>query len=83
MKKDERIIFCGGIPVGSLPYSTKVKNEWRHTLLPLYAFMAWTATTLPFHHITAHYNTNYPNWGFCGPPQPLHPHSKTVLEITL
>jgi len=61
MKKDERIIFCGGIPVGSLPYSTKVKNEWRHTLLPLYAFMAWTATTLPFHHITAHYNTNYPN----------------------
>jgi len=27
---------------------TKVKNEWSYTSIPLYAFMAWTGTTLLF-----------------------------------
>jgi len=29
--------------------SAKIKNEWSYTSTPLYAFMVWTGTTLPFY----------------------------------
>ena len=31
-------------------FSTEDKNEWSCTSLPLYAFMVWTAKTLPLRH---------------------------------
>ena len=34
----------------SRPSSAKVKTERRYTSAPLYAFMAWTRTTLPILH---------------------------------
>jgi hypothetical protein len=30
------------------PYNAEDKNEWSCTSTSLYAFMAWTGTTLPF-----------------------------------
>jgi len=31
------------------PSIAKVRNEWRHTSTPQFAFMAWTAATVPFY----------------------------------
>jgi len=53
---------CGGVGKGprrdadnSSPSSTKVKNKWSYNLLPVYAFMPWTRTTLPFYCSTSMY----------------------------
>jgi hypothetical protein len=32
----------------SLPSTAQVKNEWRYRSIPLYTFVAWTATNIPF-----------------------------------
>jgi hypothetical protein len=39
-------------------YSAEFKNERRYTSAPLYAFMAWTGTTLPL-------DTSYVKYAYC------------------
>ena len=42
------VFFSGWEADHALPFSAKVKNEWRYISSPLYAFMAYIGLTLPF-----------------------------------
>jgi len=39
--------------VHSPPFSSELTNEWSYTSPPLYAFMAWRGTTLPYQLATS------------------------------